>query len=169
MLHPISGGQNPLSTVTAPVDAPRVQPSQQEAPKPQSQAPRQDQYIPEEAHVPTGLYWTGKDEDGQPTIFFDAPEEATAPSTRPEAPEELQPAKQAPAKQAEKLTGNTDQVDREIQKLREEKETLQQQINREPDEQKRKVLEQKLAKVESELQQKDNDSYRRHHTVFTPS
>lgn len=169
MLHPISGGQNLLPTVTAPVDAPRVQPPQQEEPKPQPQAPRLDQYIPEEAHVPTSLYWTGKDEDGQPTIFFDAPEETTAPGVRPEALEEQQPVKQAPAKQAEKLTGNTDQVDQEIRKLRGEKETLQQQINREPDEQKRKVLEQKLAKVERALQQKDNDSYRRQHTVFTPS
>ena len=163
-----TGAVQPLETTGKAQGASKVQRPQEETQDRQPK-PVMDEYVPEEPQEPFGRYWVGKDEDGQPTIFFDAPEEATAPSTRPEAPEELQPAKQAPAKQAEKLTGNTDQVDREIQKLREEKETLQQQINREPDEQKRKVLEQKLAKVESELQQKDNDSYRRQHTVFTPS
>ncbi len=44
---------------------------------------------------------------------------------------------------------------------------MKQQINSETDEVKIKELEGKLAQVERELRQKDNDGYRRSHTVFS--
>ncbi len=167
MLHPISGGPGPLPAVTPSVEAPRVQSPQPAEPQSAPRSPGRDQYIPEEEHVPTGLYWMGKDEDGKPAIFFDDPETQADRGPVQEAPEVSPAAKQSPDKKVETVSGNTDQVDREIQKLREEKEKLQQQLNRETDAQKVKELERKLANVERELQQKDNDTYRRQHTVFT--
>lgn len=167
MLHPISTGQGPRPAgMTTPMEPSRVQPPQQ---RPEARAPMQDQYIPEEPHVPTGQYWMGRDEDGQPAIFFDAPE---APAERSPEQAEGEPAgsrlaKKAPEQKEEKVIGSTDQVDREIKKLREEREKLQQQLNRETDQQKAKELKQKLANVERELRQKDTDAYRRQHTVFT--
>ncbi len=166
MLHPISGGQGPLPAVTPPVESPRVQPPQQE-PNAEPRTPRRDQYTPEEAHIPTGLYWMGKDEDGQPAIFFDDPEVQVDRSPGQKDAEELRPEKLTPTKKAETVTANTDQVDQEIRKLREEKEQLQQQLNSETDQQKIKELERKLATVQRELEQKDNDAYRRQHTVLT--
>lgn len=71
-------------------------------------------------------------------------------------------------KSEEKCVGNTDRVDREIRKLKEKKQQLMQQIRMASgDEEKVRELEKKLAQVESELSQKDNDSYRRQHTVFS--
>ena len=67
---------------------------------------------------------------------------------------------------SEKCVGNTDQVDREIEKLKKKQKELKQQINSETDEAKIKDLEKKLAQVERELSQKDNDAYRRQHTKF---
>ena len=69
---------------------------------------------------------------------------------------------------AEEVTGNTDAVDREIEKLKKKKQQLEQQIRKASgDEEKTKELEKKLAQVESELAQKDNDTYRRQHAVVT--
>ena len=68
-------------------------------------------------------------------------------------------------KTPEKCTGNTDKVDREIKQLKEEKRKLEQELRTTLDTQKARELTRKLAKVEQELQQKDNDSYRRQNTV----
>ena len=71
-------------------------------------------------------------------------------------------------KSEEKCVGNTDRVDREIRKLKEKKQQLMQQIRTTSgEEEKVRVLEKKLAQVESELSRKDNESYRRQHTVFS--
>ena len=66
----------------------------------------------------------------------------------------------------EKCTGNTDRVDREIEKLKRKKKELEGQIHSETDDKKIEQLEKELAQVERELSQKDNDAYRRQHTVF---
>lgn len=59
-------------------------------------------------------------------------------------------------------TTNTDQVDREIKKLKEQKQQLEQQIKAAAgDEEKVKELEKQLSRIEGELSQKDNDTYRR--------
>ncbi len=48
--------------------------------------PVMDEYIPEEPQEPSGRYWMGKDEDGQPKICFDAPERTADGPKQPEAP-----------------------------------------------------------------------------------
>lgn len=118
-----------------------------------------DEYISSEEsdRKPSGLYRLGQDENGNPKVLYDDPKkQANAEKDRiSEAPEE-------------KCTGSTDQIDREIKRLKEEKKQLEQQIKAASgDEEKFKELEKKLAQVENELNQKDNDTYRRQHTVFT--
>ena len=66
-----------------------------------------------------------------------------------------------------KKMGNTDKVDREIEKLKKQKQELTQQISRETDGSKVKALQKQLAQVERELSQKDNDTYRRQNAVYT--
>ena len=128
----------------------------------QSRTPVLDEYVPEEKQEPSGRYWLGKDEDGQPKIYFDDPERTDGePSDAPS------PAKRAAGDKAERCTGSTDQVDREIERLRRRRETLEQEIRSQTDDAKIKELERKLAQVERELAQKDNDAYRRQHTVFS--
>ncbi len=83
---------------------------------------------------------------------------------------------------AEVCVCNTDKVDREIEKLKEKKRELEQQIQSafgdetpsgyhsmpSGDKVERKIqeLEKKLAQVEQELSQKDNDTYRKQHSEF---
>lgn len=146
--------------------------------------PVQDEYVPEgeKKRESYGRYWLGKDEDGGPKIYFDDPEAAEDAPASPEAagtPEGEDPEKdgepKAPGKAAppdkggkeEKCVGNTDEVDREIKRLKEKKETLEAKLDRETDGTRREALERQLAQVENELRQKDNDAYRRQHSTFT--
>lgn len=140
-----------------------------------------DEYINSEksAAKPSDLYRVGKDENGNRKVFFDDPKKAGAadgkeqPKVNADSPEgngdSGQPKVNADnsGKPAEKCTGNTDMVDREIKRLKEKKQQLEQQIqSAAEDEQKVKELEEKLAQVENELSQKDNAAYRRQHTFF---
>ena len=80
---------------------------------------------------------------------------------------DVQP-KEEPAKQAEKCTTNTDNVDREIEKLKEEKKQPEQLAKPSAgDKEKAKVLEKKLAQIEGQLSQKDNYTYRRQNAVIS--
>ncbi|MDE7170542.1 MAG: hypothetical protein K2O11_01535 [Oscillospiraceae bacterium] len=146
-------------------EAPAVQRPDSGAPA-RPQKPMTDEYVLEEKREPSGLYWLEKDENGQPKIYFDAPEQDEgAGSPEPKAADA--PKEKASGKKAETCTGSTDKVDREIEKLKKEREQLEQQINSETDETKKEELESKLSQVENELRQKDNDAYRRQHTVFS--
>ena len=121
-----------------------------------------DEYISSEksGSKPSGLYSLGQDENGNPKVMYDDPK-------RVAKAKDVQP-KEEPAKQAEKCTTNTDNVDREIEKLKEEKKQLEQQIKAVAgDKEKAKVLEKKLAQIEGELSQKDNDTYRRKNAVIS--
>ena len=51
--------------------------------------------------------------------------------------------------------------------IKKRKKELEGQLRTEQDETRRQSLESELAQVERELSQKDNDAYRRQHTVFT--
>ena len=146
-------------------EAPAVQRPDSGAPA-HPQKPMMDEYIPEEKEEPSGLYYLGKDENGQPKIYFDDPEQDEGAGD-PEPKAADTPKEKANGKKEETCTGNTDQVDREIERLKKEKEQLERQINSETDEAKRKELESKLSQVENELRQKNNDAYRRQHTVFS--
>lgn len=121
-----------------------------------------DEYISSEKSGSklSGLYHLGLDESGNPKVLYDDPKKvAKAKGITPKA---------EPAKKAEECTTNTDNVDREIQKLKEEKKQLEQQIRAMTgDEEKVKELEKKLAQIEGELSQKDNDTYRRQNAVIS--
>lgn len=117
-----------------------------------------DEYISSEksGSKPSGLYRLGQDESGNPKVLYDDPKKATAQQ------------KDEPAKKAEECTTNTDNVDREIEKLKEDKKQLEQQIKAAAgDEEKIKELEKKLTQIEGELSQKDNDTYRRQNAVIS--
>lgn len=120
-------------------------PAAKEAPKIQ----RQEEPAPAPARAP------------RPNRDEYIPENKRGPE-KPAAPE-----KNSGGRKAERCVGSTDAVDREIQALKRKREELVRQISTETDEGKRKGLEQKLAQVERELAQKDNDAYRRQHTVFS--
>lgn len=106
-----------------------------------------DEYISSEQSDsrPSGLYHMGRDENQNPKVLYDDPK-----------------------KDAEKCTTNTDKVDREIEKLKEQKQQLEQQISAASgDEEKVKELEKKLSRIEGELSQKDNDTYRRKNAAIS--
>lgn len=120
--------------------------------------PRMDEYVPEEITEPSGRYFLGKDVDGKPKIYFDDPAQAENITKKPE---------DISSKSGKSCTVNTDKVDREIEKLKEQKRELEQQINRETDETKVKNIKAKLTQIERELNKKDNDTYRRQHATYT--
>jgi len=141
-----------------------------------------DEYISSEqsGSRPSGLYHMEKDENGNPKVIYDDPNkisgadkngESGIRANNSEKDKKSQPPKVKSGSReddAEEVTGNTDAVDREIEKLKKQKQQLEQQLKKAcGDEEKTKELEKKLEQVESELNQKDNDTYRRQHTVFT--
>ena len=165
MIQPISSSGSGVAQAAGVKETPAVQRPDSDA-FAHPQKPMMDEYIPEEKEEPSGLYYLGKDENGQPKVYFDDPEQDEGAGD-PEPKAADAPKEKANGKKAETCTGNTDQVDREIERLKKEKEQLERQINSETDETKKKELESKLSQVENELRQKDNDTYRRQHTVFS--
>lgn len=167
-----SGGAQPSVPIAGVDELKKVRRPEEENQE-HCQSPVMDEYVPEEKRSPSGRYWMGKGEDGSPKLYFDDPEH---PEGAPKAPEATDAAGDKDAKGAEKsgsdknaksCTCSTDKVDREIEKLKKLKKELEQQIHRETDETKVEELEAKLAQVEKELGQKDNDTYRRQHAVYT--
>lgn len=142
-----------------------------------------DEYIRSEksGEKPAGLYRVGQDENGNRKVFFDNPDKPKSadgteqPKINGEGSKEGGNGKDPkkvngdhPDKQEEKCVGNTDKVDREIRKLKEKKQQLEQQIRAASgDEKKIRELERKLAQVEGELSRKDNDTYRKQHSTFS--
>ena len=170
-----TGAVQPLTTAEKVLGASAVQKPEKEA-QDRRLKPVMDEYIPEEPQEPSGRYWMGKDEEGQPKIFFDDPERAADAPRQPEdAPEAAEPkqagqgAKGPEGKKDKDETWecNTDKVDREIEKLKKKQQELEQRLNTEIDEAKIKELEHQLAQVEQELKQKDNDTYRRQNAAYT--
>lgn len=149
--------------------------------------PIMDEYVPEKPQEPSGGYWMGRDENGQPKIYFDSPDQAAdAPKTPEDTPDAQRPEadaikaeepgqtdkgakslKRKGGSKGEVCIGNTDKADQEIEKLKKKLEKLEQCLNAETDEAKIKNLERQLAQVEQELRQKDNDTYRKQHTQFS--
>ena len=138
-MMPISGvntvAVQPLTTAEKVLGASKVQ--KPEEAQSRRLKPVMDEYVPEEPQEPSGRYWMGRDEDG------------------PEGEKDKD----------EVWEGNSDKVDREIEKLKKKQQELEQRRNTETDEAKIKDLERQLAQVERELKQKDNDTYRRQHTT----
>lgn len=179
-MQPISGlisgaAQSPV-TVAGVTEPPKIQRLEDEALR-RSLKRAMDEYVPEEKQEPAGRYWPGKDENGQPKIYFDDPTRAVDQLERPDelpnagAPEQNKdaegPDKKASGDKTESCTCSTGKVDREIEKLKKERAELERQINSETDDTKIKELEKKLSQIESELSQKDNDTYRHQHSTFS--
>ena len=167
----INSGATQPSVPIAGVDEPKKIQRPEDETQSRHQKPVMDEYVPEEKPEPSGRYWLGKDEDGKPKIYFDDPERA---EDAPDASDAFDrdksaegPEKSSSDKNGQSCTCNTDKVDREIEKLKKQKQELEQQINRETDESKIEDLKAKLAQIERELSQKDNDTYRRQHAVYT--
>lgn len=117
-----------------------------------------DEYVSSEksGKKPTGLYRVEQDENGNRKIYFDDP---NSRASKTEGKDQEKP---------EVCVGNTDRVEQEIRKLKEKKQQLEQQLqSASGDKKKVREVERKLAQVEQELSTKDNDTYRRQHTVFT--
>ena len=169
----INFGAAQPSVPLAGVDEPKKVQRPEDETQSRRQKPVMDEYVPEEKPEPSGRYRLGKDEDGKPKIYFDDPEraedapDASDASDRDKSAEG--PEKSGSDKNGQSCTCNTDKVDREIEKLKKQKQELEQQINRETDESKIEDLKAKLAQIEKELSQKDNDTYRRQHAVYTYS
>lgn len=151
-----------------------------------------DEYIPsgDQSKSSAGVYRLEKAEDGEQRIVFDRPdqsenaeksEQANANPAQPVngSEEKAEPIEDAdspkktdePEKKDNKkevtCTGNTDKVDREIKQLKKKKQQLEQQLDSvRSDEDKRKEIEAQLSQVNSELNMKDNDSYRKQHTTY---
>ena len=168
-----TGAVQPLAAAGKVLGASKVRKPEEEAQNRQLK-PVMDEYVPEEPQEPSGRYWVGKDEDGQPKIYFDDPERAADAPKQPEGAPEAEapdPAGQdakGPERKKDKdevWEGNTDKADREIEKLKKKQQELEQRLNTETDAARIKDLERQLAQVERELQQKDNDTYRRQHTT----
>ena len=180
-----TGAVQPLTTAEKVLGASKVQKPEEDAQSRQLK-PVMDEYVPEEPQEPSGRYWMGKDEDGQPKIYFDDPERAADAPKQPEGtpdakkPDADDPEAEEPDSAGQGAKGpegkkdkgetwecNTDKVDREIEKLKKKQQELEQRLNTETDEAKIKALERQLSQVEQELKQKDSDTYRRQHAVYT--
>lgn len=159
-MEPISGmisGAQPLPSAAGITQPPAARRPGAEGPG-RPPKPVTDEYVPGEPPEPSGRYWPVRDENGRPGIYFDDPERPEdAPGAVPErdgGPEET-------------CTGDTGRVDREIERLKRRRDQLEQQLAAEPDGARTRELKRQLAQVERELSQKDNDAYRRRHTVFS--
>ena len=180
-----TGAAQPLTAAGKVLGTSKIQKPEEES-RGHHPEPVMDEYVPEEPQEPSGRYWMGKDEDGQPKIYFDGRSRAADAPKQPagvldtknpdaDAPEaeESDPAGQGvKGPEGKKDKGetwecNTDKVDREIEKLKKKQQGLEQRLNTETDEAKIKDLERQLAQVEQELKQKDNDTYRRQNASFT--
>ncbi len=131
---------------------------------------KRDEYIPSEKDEPIGLYNMEYDESGSSGIKFDSPESKPADKPdkqdksedKPEKPKEPEKEKS----KSEKCVCDTGKVDRELKKLREKAERLEQQLHSATGEEAEK-LQKQLAAAQSELAQKDNDTYRKSHAEFS--
>jgi len=132
---------------------------------------KHDEYIHGEDTKPTGLYKLGRDSNGKPKILYDDPKKAqNADDSDKKQPKADDTGKKQPkadgADDTREYTVNTNKVDREIKKLKEEKKQLEQQLSAaQGDDKKVKELQIKILQIESELNQKDNDTYRRQNSI----
>lgn len=127
----------------------------------------------------SGIYRLSEDEDGNPEILFDVSDRVNKGSDKPCGAEELMADEEisqkaggsaSPKEEPEttQCTMNTDKVDAEIKKLKEEKKQIIQQLRKTGgDSEKQADLETRLSQLEAELQVKDNDTYRKQHAART--
>ena len=128
-----------------------------ETPKPSdSSADLRDEYIKNEGEPQPSadLYSLGRDENGEPNIVYEHSNSAEKSDTG--------------NKNESKISiTNTDKVDAEIDKLKTEKQKIEQQLKSTHDEKKQKELETRLSAIRAELKIKDTDAYRKQHATYT--
>ena len=167
-----TGAVQPLTTAEKVLGASKAQKPEKES-QDRRLTPVMDEYVPKKPQEPSGCYWMGKDEDGQPSIYFDDPERAADAPKQPEGalgaeePEGDNGVKNPERKKDEVWECNTDKADRAIEKLKKKRQELEQRLGAETDEAKIKDLERQLSQVEQELKQKDSDTYRKQNATYT--
>ncbi|MCM1328174.1 MAG: hypothetical protein NC253_01920 [Ruminococcus sp.] len=114
-----------------------------------------DEYVPGEEDTPIGLYSVSEDGDGGMSVEYDMAEKSPEKAADGEK-----------SQKSESCTCNTDRVDREIEKLREKQEQLEEEL-RSTEGEKAEQLKKQLESVSAELALKDNDTYRRQNAVFS--
>lgn len=114
-----------------------------------------DEYVPSEEDVPIGLYSLSEDGDGGMAVEYDMAEKSDKKAEDGEK-----------SQKSESCTCNTDRVDREIEKLREKQEQLEEKLRNAEGERAEQIKKQ-LESVSAELALKDNDTYRRQNAVFS--
>lgn len=119
---------------------------------------------PEAGDAPASGGAQPQDAPAQPRQAEDAPDaDAPQPGRAAEGPEE----KRLPEDDQERCTVDTGRVDREIEALKKQKQELERQLKAETDETKARALRARVAQIEQELSQKDNDTYRRQHAEYS--
>lgn len=122
---------------------------------------RFDTYEAQPQQESTGIYQVSHDEEGRPIIQVDQGSETAQKQPKSESEDDSsQPI-------IVKTTGNTDKVDREIEKLKQTQAQLEQKIAVAKEPKDKESLETQLAQVKAELNPKDNDTYRRQHMEIT--
>lgn len=117
---------------------------------------------------PIGLYEISRDKDGTQIIKFDDPQKESNNGVGQEKVDEKVAKDEEDKPVFMRTTVNTDAVDQEIEKLKQVREQIRQQISMaEPE--KKKLLDARLSQIEKELQAKDNDMYRHQHANMQQS
>jgi len=114
--------------------------------------------------VPPQPYTCNREHQAAPEA--NPPQDTEAPRKIRGGRDEYTPGKAA-GKPSESVTGNTDKVDAEIRKLKKQLSELEARLASEQDPAKCKELEKQISALKDELEKKDNDAYRREHTVFS--
>ena len=125
---------------------------------PEKATDRFERQVPQQS---AGVYKISRDDMGRPVVQTDESRQGK-PDRVKEKPDE-----QGDKPTIVKTTLNTDQVDREIDKLKQTQTKMKQQIAATKDEKEKQALQTKLEQVKAELKMKDNDAYRRQHMQIT--
>ncbi len=115
-------------------------------------------------NIPPQPYTCNREHQAVPET--DSPKDTESPHKIRGGRDEYIPGK-ANDKPSERVTGNTDKVDAEIRKLKKKLSELETRLASEQDPAKCKDLEKQISALQDELKKKDNDAYRREHTVFS--
>lgn len=143
---------------------------------------RFDTYEKSDGKLPaseSGIYHLSKDEAGNPKIVFNAPDRTKKNSDKLSDAEDNLMSDEAPQKvdgsdspkeepETTQCTTNTDKVDIEIKKLKEERKQILQELRKAGGDTEKQVdLQKRLSQLDAELQAKDNDAYRKQHATHT--
>ncbi len=108
----------------------------------------QDEYIKGSRPAVKGIYGLKSDEHGENKISY-------------EPPDKISDDKKVSGDEKKKYVTNTDSVDKEIERLKEMKEKIEQELRMEKDDENKKRVGEELSRIESELAMKDSEGYRR--------